>query len=125
MADSQKLLKVLKVELAFLDEGGYRARPRYPWRASFVFQDSPTCLNFKNFEEQRPCTGCPLIDLVPEERREAPFPCRHILLTPRGETVNSFYQWGTEEELETALRAWLGRSIREMEAREKAEARGA
>jgi hypothetical protein len=41
---------------------------------------------------------------------------RHILLTPRGETVNSFCQWGTEEELETALRAWLERSIREVEA---------
>ena len=60
--------------------------------------------------------GGPLIDLVPEQRREAHFPCRHILLTPRGETVNRFCQWGTEEELETALRAWLERSIREMEA---------
>jgi hypothetical protein len=36
-------------------------------------------------------------------------------LTPRGETV-TFCQWGTEEELETALRAWLERSIREVEA---------
>jgi hypothetical protein len=44
------------------------------------------------------------------------FPCHHILLTPRGETVNSFCQWGTEEELETALRAWLERSMREVEA---------
>jgi hypothetical protein len=63
-----------------------------------LFQDSPTCLNFKNFEERRPSTGCPLIDLVPEERREGLLPM------------------GTEEELETALRAWLERSIREMEA---------
>ena len=73
-------------------------------------------LNVKNFEEQRPSTGCPLIDLVPEERCEAHFPCRHILLTPRGETVDSFCQWGAEEELETALRAGLERSVCEMEA---------
>jgi hypothetical protein len=125
MAYSRKLLEVLKGELAFLDGGGYRARRRYPWRPSFVFQDSPTCLNFKNREEQRPCTKCHLIDLVPEDRREARFPCRHILLTPRGETVNSFYEWGTEEELETALRAWLERTIREMETAEKGGAQGA
>ena len=81
-----------------------------------MFQDSPTCINFKEREERRACSECHLIDLVPEERREAPFPCRQILLTPRGETVNSFYPWGTEERLETALRARLERSIREMEA---------
>ena len=57
MAHSQKRPEVLKAKLAFLDEGGYHARPRYPWRPNFVFQDSPTCLNFRNFEEQRPCTG--------------------------------------------------------------------
>jgi len=125
MAYSRKLLEVLKEELAFLEQGGYRDRPRYPWRPSFVFQDSPTCINFKKLEEQRPCSECHLMDLVPEDRREARFPCRHILLTPSGETVNSFYEWGTEEELETALRQWLERTIREMEKDEKAEAQGA
>lgn len=125
MAHSPKLAEVLKGELAFLKQGGYRARPRYPWRPSFVFQDSPTCLNFKNIETPRPCAECHLIDLVPEDRRGARFPCRYIPLTPRGETVNSFYEWGTEEELETALKAWLERTIREMETGEKAEAQGA
>ena len=125
MAHSPKLPEVLKAELAFLKQGGYRARPRHPWRPSFVFQDSPTCLNFQNIEAPRPCAECHLIDLVPEDRREARFPCRHIPLTPRGETVNSFYEWGTEEELETALKAWLERTIREMETGEKAEAQGA
>jgi hypothetical protein len=41
MARCQRLREVLKAELAFLDEGGYRARPRYPSRPNFVFQDSP------------------------------------------------------------------------------------
>ena len=106
MAHCQKLLGVLKAELAFLDDGGYRARPRYPWRPNFVFQDSPTCLNFRNLEEQRLCVECHLIDLVPEERREAPCPCRYPfdsarrdgqLLRPmghRGRTRHSqFAQW--------------------------------
>jgi hypothetical protein len=58
-----------------------------------------------------PCSECLLMQFVPQDRRETRSPCRHIPLTSRGETVNSFYGWGTEEELETALRAWLLRSI--------------
>ena len=46
-------------------------------------------------------------------------------LTTRGETVNSFYEWGPEEELETALREWLRQTIRELETGEKTEAQGA
>jgi hypothetical protein len=125
MVEGRKLIEVLKAELTFLEEGGYRARRRYPWRPNFVFEDSPTCINFKSLDERRPCTECPLIDFVPEDRREARYPCRHILLTPRGETVNSFYAWGTEEELETALREWLRQTIRELEMGEKTEAQGA
>jgi hypothetical protein len=125
MTHSQKLLGVLKAELAFLEEGGYRARLRYPWRPNFVFEDSPTCINFKEREERRPCSECHLIDLVPGDRRDAQYPCRHIPLTSCGETVNSFYEWGTEEELEEALREWLRRTIREMETGEKAEGQGA
>lgn len=48
------------------------------------------------------------------------FPCRHIQLTERGETVTSFYEWGTEEELETALGVWLPQTIRDLENGEKA-----
>ena len=124
MVEGRKLLEVLKAELAFLEEGGYRARPPYPWRPNFVFEDSPTCINFKNPDERRPCTECPLIDFVPEDRREARYPCRHILLTTRGETVNSFYEWGTEEELEATLWEWLRQAIRELEMGEKSQAPG-
>jgi hypothetical protein len=57
---------------------------------------------------------------VPKEQRDTRFPCRHICLTERGETVNSFYEWGTEAELEAALASWLRRTIRELETGEKA-----
>ncbi len=125
MQDKQNVLQILAAELAFLERGGYRRVPRYPWRPNFVFEDSPTCINFADRGQQRPCTDCPLIQFVPENRRDAQFPCRHIPLTARGETVNSFYEWGTEEELETALREWLLESIKELESGKKAEVRAA
>jgi len=68
---------------------------------------------------------CSLIEFVPENRRATQFPCRHIPLTSRGETVNSFYEWGTEEELETALREWLLETIKELESGKKAEVQAA
>ncbi len=46
-------------------------------------------------------------------------------LTSRGETVNSFYEWGTEEELETALREWLLRVIALVEREERASSQSA
>jgi vacuolar-type H+-ATPase subunit C/Vma6 len=62
------------------------------------------------------------MEFVPQERRDTRFPCRHIHLTDRGETVNSFYEWGTEEELEKALRESLVRTIQELEAEDGASA---
>jgi hypothetical protein len=62
---------------------------------------------------------------VPEDRRETRFPCRHIPLTSRGETVNSFYEWGTEEEMETALRAWLLQIIGHLEQQASASSQSA
>lgn len=119
MQSRQELVTILTAELAFLEQGGYRRRPRYPWRPNFVFEDSPTCMNFEDKEERKPCVECPLIAFVPEERRETRFPCRHIRLTERGETVNSFYEWGTEDELEAALGEWLRHTIRELKTGEK------
>ncbi|HXX16998.1 MAG TPA: hypothetical protein VEJ47_19005 [Candidatus Eremiobacteraceae bacterium] len=125
MPDRISLISVLRAELAFLEQGGYRRGPRYPWRPNFVFEDSPTCINFKETEQRLPCGQCPLIAFVPELRRNHRFPCRHIHLTDRGETVNSFYEWGTEEELEAALHAWLTKTIAELEAQDQARSQTA
>lgn len=125
MKDRQKLVQILRSELTFLDQGGYRLRPRFPWRPNFVFEDSPTCINFADSGPRHPCTQCPLIQFVPRDRRETRIPCRHITLTDRGETVNSFYEWGTDEELEAALRGWLGRTIQELESERRAHAHAA
>ncbi len=115
MAEGRKLLELLKAELAFLEEGGYRGGPRNPWRPNFVFEDSPTCINFQSQKQADPCSQCALMAFVPEERQEAKFPCRHIPLTELGETVSSFYEYGTQEELEAALRNWLKEKIQLLE----------
>jgi hypothetical protein len=126
MVDPKHLVQILRAELAFLGQGGYRRGPRHPWRPNFVFEDSPTCINFPPEEgKRRSCTECPLIDFVPADRRESHFPCRHIQLTDQGESVNTFYESGTEEELEAALGRWLQQTIRELEDTGKARAKKA
>jgi hypothetical protein len=105
MQDNQKLLNVLRAELAFLEGGGYSNRARLPWRPNFVFEDSPTCLNFGAKEERRSCSECLLMQFVPEGRKKLAYPCRQIPLTPMGESVAHFYGCGTEKELEAGEKA--------------------
>jgi hypothetical protein len=65
------------------------------------------------------------MDLVPMDRRSRPFPCRHIDLNDSGDTVHSFYEYGTEDELETALGDWLRKRIRELETNDRASGQAA
>jgi hypothetical protein len=125
MRDDRDILELLKAELAFLEKGGYRAEPRHQWRPNFVFEDSPTCINFHEEGHARPCSECALIAFVPADRKKTQYPCRHIPLTRKGETVNSFYEWGTQEELEVALKKWLNENIRILEKKSKSRSRGA
>jgi hypothetical protein len=118
--DNRDLLEVLKAELEFLEKGGYRHTARAQWRPQFIFQDSPTCLNFDSTRPSRPCSDCILLQLVPEDSRSWKIPCRYIPLTEQGETIDSLYQTGTQEELEAAVRRWLRTTIPRLE-REKAE----
>ena len=104
-SDSEKLVRVLETELRFLDNGGYR-NPEM-WRPQFIFLDSPTCVHPAGSGRPDACSECLLIGFVPAARRSAPVPCHHIPLTKEGFTVDSLSRWGTNEELETALRGWL------------------
>jgi hypothetical protein len=90
-----------------------------------MFEDSPTCINFQGEGHPRPCGECALIQFVPEDRKKLRYPCRHIQLTSQGECVNSFYEWGTQEELEIALKAWLQRTIQAIENRNKSKSQSA
>jgi len=43
-------------------------------------------------------------------------PCRFIPLNDKGQTIDSLYRTGTQEEIEEALRNWLRREISRIEA---------
>lgn len=119
--DKRDLLEVLRAELEFLESAGYHHAARDPWRPQFMFQDSPTCLNFDRDQPPRPCSDCVLMQLVPVELQDKKIPCRHIPLSAEGETIDFFYRTGTQQEMETAVARWLKCTIARLE-REKSDA---
>ena len=119
MPDIANILEQLRFELKFLEDGGYGRSPRTPWRASNIFEDSPSCLNFGDTARPHPCNACWLMSFVPEERQKESVPCRFIPLTEKGETVDDFYRYGSQTNMEEALKSWLRNEISRMEAQEK------
>lgn len=113
--DHRDLLSLLRKELEFLEKGGYRYTARAPWRPHFIFQDSPSCLNFDPTQKTRPCAECALTQLVPEQLHGRNIPCRYIPLNDKGVAIDSFYRSGTQRELEAAFGQWLKGTIRRME----------
>jgi len=113
--DERDLLEVLKFELEFLEKGGYGRSPREPWRPLYIFEDSPTCMNYDSKESPGPCSECVLMRLVPPALRAEKIPCRHILLSEAGETLDSMYRWSDEHEIEETVDAWLKRTIANLE----------
>jgi len=120
--DDRNLLDVLKFELEFLEQGGYGRLPREAWRARFIFEDSPTCMNF-NSKDREPCSECLLMQFVPDSERKTQTPCTHIPLSPNGETLESLYRTGTQLEIQEALGAWLRTTIHRLEAQKAMQPR--
>jgi hypothetical protein len=104
-------LRTLRHELDFVENGGYRMP--LGWRPPLVFEDSPTCPK----ERRSTCshTDCVLMSFVPTECHYETVPCRHIPLNEAGETIDSLYRMGTNEEIEEALRDWLVKIINRLE----------
>jgi len=119
--DDRDVLEVLKFELEFLEKGGYGRSPRTPWKPQFIFEDSPTCLNYDSKDKPGPCSDCLLMQFVPLGRRSEAIPCRHIPLGPNGETIDYFYRCGKQEELEEAFGNWLRTTIKRLEQERTAE----
>jgi hypothetical protein len=113
--DEHEMLKVLKFELEFLEDGGYGRSPRAPWRPPFIFEDSPTCLNLGDPARTHACSECLLMSFVPAELQSESSPCRFIPLNEKGETIDYFYSCGTQLELEEALAGWLRSQITRIE----------
>lgn len=108
--DERDLLEVLESELQFLEQGGYSRSSETPWRPRFIFEDSPTCMNYDSKESPGPCSDCVLMHLVPSEFCSTKVPCRHIPLNAAGQTLDSLYRYGDQAETEQTVGNWL-RSI--------------
>jgi hypothetical protein len=94
-----------------VQKGGYRAP--LVWRPPLIFEDSPTCP--KERCAACPETNCVLLSFVPKESRYEAVPCRYIPLNELGETVDSLYRTGTNEEIEQTLQSWLLTTIQQLE----------
>ena len=112
---NREILEVLRFELKFLEDGGYGRSPHAPWRAPYIFEDSPICLNSSDPGRPHPCSECLLSQLVPADLRGQDVPCRFIPLNDQGQTVDSLYRSATQIEMEEALRDWLHREISRIE----------
>lgn len=113
--DEHEILELLKFELKFLEDGGYERSPRTPWRPSFVFEDSPSCPNFGDPARPHPCSECLLMKFVPDKSQNQNVPCRFIPLNEAGQTVDYFYRYGTQLEMEEALASWLRKQTTRIE----------
>ena|SRR5947209_1291492 len=112
--DDRDLLALLKFELAFIEDGGYGRLVKTPLRPTIPFRDSPTCLNFSRPERPHPCSACSLMQFVPPEWRADPFPCHHIRLNEKGETVDSLYDENARLAIEEKMAVWLRETIRSL-----------
>jgi hypothetical protein len=111
MKKVENTLRLLENELKFVQKGGYRVLRA--WRSPLIFEDSPTCP--KKRRSACPDTDCVLMSFVPKECCDEAVPCRHIPLNETGETVDSLYRTGTNEEIEQTLQSWLLKTIRQLE----------
>jgi len=118
--EENDLLEALKFELEFFEKGGYYPSPREPWKLHYIFEDSPTCMNYHSKGNPAPCSECALIDLVPPEARSQAIPCRHIPLNAQGETLALLYSYADQRELGDVYGNWLRATIAALgEARQK------
>ena len=117
MATTKEILRVLRNELQFLDRGGYGCP--ILWRSARIFEDSPTCR--KDRWSACPHGDCVLLEFVPERSRHEAIPCRHIPLNESGETLDTLYSTGTNQEIQATLREWLLRTIARLERVTQAE----
>ena len=113
--DLLEMLELLRLELKFVEDGGYGRSPRTPWRPANIFEDSVSCPNLGDPARTHPCSQCRLVDFVPRELRGENSPCRFIPLNEQGETIDYFYRCGTQLELEEAVAGWLRGQISRIE----------
>ncbi len=117
----KEILDQLKLERDILKDGGYGRSVRTPWKASTLFRDSVTCLNFGETVKKHPCSECLLWEWVPEAHKDEDIPCHFIPLNERGESITSLEDVGDREKAEKALLDWLNATIERLEEKLRLE----
>jgi hypothetical protein len=113
--DARDPVEVLRKELELLSNGHYERLSLGRWRPGLIFEDSPSCLNYQNPTQRGQCDDCILMQFVPDEKRRERIPCRHIALTPEGETLDCLYRSCEMEKVYQATKDWLCRTIEALE----------
>src|SRR5438132_278369 len=104
--DDRELLALLRLELGFLEDGGYGRSVHTPWRPTILLRDSPSCLNFAMDQRPHPCSACWLTQFVPAEQQVGAFPCHHIPLNEKGESIDSLYDDVPRALIEEKVAVW-------------------
>jgi hypothetical protein len=113
--DDRDILELLKVELAFIEQGGYGRSVRTPWLPKSAFEDSLTCINFGDQHRARPCNECHLIEFVANEHHPEKVPCHLIALNEAGDTIEDLEAQGNQAKLEATLKHWMLAKIKQIE----------
>ena len=111
----REMLDALRLELRFLETGGYEPSVHEPRKELSVFRDSPSCLNYALPVREHPCSECWLIDFVPAAQRNEAVPCHHIPLNERRDTIASMGRSGEDLRVQEAMRNRLRNKIEELE----------
>ena len=112
--DVGSVLDLLKKELEFVSGGGYKRSPHGPFRAAYLFEDSPSCPNHSDRARPHLCQDCWLMEFVSPGLRNEQVPCRFVEIAP-DVTVDSLHRRGAPAESEEALRRWALQQIRDFE----------
>ncbi len=110
------MIRLLETELDLIEKGGYGRSVREPGKPTEVFQYSVTCINHWLVPGHKPdtCTGCVLLDFVPDRHREVKDACHHIPLNRAGETVQSLKAAGQTDRLEEVVKQWLRATVKRL-----------
>jgi hypothetical protein len=113
--NSRELLQMLRYELNYLEQGGFR-RDREAVGLQSPFLGTMICVNFGDPMRRHSCEECSLHNLVPENMKKEEFPCHHIPLNASNDTIASLIRKNDPERLESVLKNWLRSTIARLEA---------
>jgi hypothetical protein len=113
--DNQELLEILRYELNFLEQGGYRELAKSGACPS-PFKNSLTCLNYGDPLRPHACHECSMFEFVPDDAKTEDVPCHFIPLDEQGRKIADLVKQRRPEQVESALKKWLEKTITRLQS---------